>query len=443
MFYFFLFSSYGEDLPCALVVARLEELQRNQNILYNLVKPTKDNPNLIESNLKLANVLPKNRIYRMESVEEFHLFKEELLKRPLVLQCAVDGGPGITCMKWCPNLDCRIVRFSGDYIVLLNQNHPKILARLQMGLEVAERAMQRSQPFILTFTFNDVMERLYPTILREFDDLIGPKDIVNCHDGEIIIRYVQDNKGLHLKDAIKIKDMTFAFEDIDSLDMKVDTLRCAQARQRRSLPLDQGELVSVLKGWKFGDFDTSQDLVNAYAEISDGPSQLKTNDSVPHAIPPSYESAVLLPVSKPQQPSRQYGYSDSRNHPTKPISHNLSSEFQDRSMTSNSRKVIKPPQYLESEDYPYEVSNEYVNVGFYEDHDNGRQKHRYAAQYFHSDFENNHHTEMQLRNARGDGRYNLYRKKNTYKYYVVRKKTKKTTFDFHISCTSWKDQRLD
>lgn len=162
-------------------------------------------------------------------------------------------------------------------------------------------------------------------------------------------------------------------------------------------------MVSVLKGWKFGDFDTSQDLVNAYAEISDGPSQWKTNDSVTHAVPPSYESAILLPVggSKSQQPSRQYGYSDSRNPSTKPISQNLSSEFQDRPMTSNSRKVIKPPQYLESEDYPHEVSNEYVNVGYYEDHDNGRQKHRYAAQYFHSDFEDNHHTEMQLRNARG------------------------------------------
>ncbi|CAI9729484.1 Hypothetical predicted protein [Octopus vulgaris] len=53
--------SHQHGSSIGLVVAKVSELQRNQNILYNLVKPKKDEPNLVESNLKLANVLPKKR----------------------------------------------------------------------------------------------------------------------------------------------------------------------------------------------------------------------------------------------------------------------------------------------------------------------------------------------------------------------------------------------
>lgn len=359
--------NYGEDLPCALVVARQKELQQNQNVLYNLVKPTKDKPELIESNLKLANVLPKNRIYRMESIEEFELFSSELLKRPLILQCTVDGGPGMACMSCFPNLDCRMVRFKENYIVLFNQAHPKILARLQMGLEVAQRAMRRSQSFILTFSFNEVIERLYSAILREFSETLGSQDIVNCHDGEIIIRYAHDSQGSNFQDALKVKEMTFTFDDLGELDLRVDSMRCAQARQRRSLPLDQGELVSVLKGWKFGDLDTTRDLLNAYAEISG------------EASPPPYQSAVLLPVAgtKPaQSPPNYYGY-NSRHSPVH-TSYHYDMDTHDRPMTSHSRRVIKPPQDLQ---YDLDTDRtEYVNDGYNRDQDSPERRYQYAGQ---------------------------------------------------------------
>ncbi|GAB1609762.1 uncharacterized protein LOC115227130 [Argonauta hians] len=364
-----------------LVVAKVAELQRNQNILYNLVKPKKDEPELVESNLKLANVLPKKRIYRMSSTQELELFRKELLTRPLLLQCTIESGPGVGCFHHLSKYDCRFVQNSEPYIVLLNQIHPKILSRLSMGLDLAVKYMKQSQPFILTFTLNKIIEDLYTNILRAYDGQPNPREKISCNYAELTIRFLGRTSAMRITDGIKVKDMTFSFEDVDHKDLLVDTQRTAAARQRRSLPIDQGELVSVLKGWKFGDFELSDGLWTAYAEITGAPTR---SGSTP---PPSYNS-LAVDFRRPDnynQRNDDYGYShiNSSENPhrqtTAVVHPSYSVDVYEQKVKSPSntdvdrptKKRIKPitnPDYYQSYSYSenetIEEDNTYHNYGY-------------------------------------------------------------------------------
>lgn len=73
-------------------------------------------------------------------------------------------------------------------------------------------------------------------------------------------------------------------------------------------------MVSVLKGWKFGDFELSDGLWNAYAEITGAP--LQKNNYTP---PPTYETVILnapTNATDSRRPEddyyqiREYGYMD-------------------------------------------------------------------------------------------------------------------------------------
>ncbi|XP_014772911.1 uncharacterized protein LOC106871114 isoform X2 [Octopus bimaculoides] len=367
--------SYHSGSSIGFVVAKVAELQRNQNILYNLVKPKKDEPDLVESNLKLANVLPKKRIYRMDSTEELVLFRKELLTRPLLLQCTIESGPGVGCFKHLSNFDCRFVQNSECFVVLLNQIHPKISSRLSMGLDLAVKYMRGSQPFILTFTFNKVIEKLYDAILRAYDLQRSAREKISCNYAELTVRYLGNSSHIPLTGGIKVKELKFAFDDLDKEDLLVDTLAAAHARQRRSLPIDQGELVSVLKGWKFGDFELSDGLWNAYAEITGAP--LQRNNYTP---PPPYETAMKNTTTTANDSRRpdddyhhhqngEYGYMEYSEVPNTTIavvhpSHSVDVNEQNmyertlpsyNNMTIQTKKVIKPLEDLDQ-------YKEYANV---------------------------------------------------------------------------------
>ncbi|XP_029653908.2 uncharacterized protein LOC115227130 [Octopus sinensis] len=176
----------------------------------------------------------------MDSSQELVLFRKELLTRPLLLQCTIESGPGVGCFKHLSNFDCRFVQNSECFVVLLNQIHPKISSRLSMGLDLAVKYMRDSQPFILTFTFNKVIEKLYEAILRFYDLQISSREKVSCNYAELTVRYLGHSSHIKLTDGIKVKELKFAFDDLDKEDLLVDTLAAAHARQRRSLPIDQG-----------------------------------------------------------------------------------------------------------------------------------------------------------------------------------------------------------
>ena len=47
------------------------------------------------------------------------------------------------------DFDLDLLLISEDWVLLINQTHPKILSRLQMGIDAAKAAIGRGDPFVL------------------------------------------------------------------------------------------------------------------------------------------------------------------------------------------------------------------------------------------------------------------------------------------------------
>nr|KAG5708351.1 hypothetical protein BaRGS_034382 [Batillaria attramentaria] len=53
------------------------------------------------------------------------------------------------------------------WVMMVNQTHPKILSRLQIGLDAARKAMANGQSFEVTFAFTKLVEKLYRKTLTK------------------------------------------------------------------------------------------------------------------------------------------------------------------------------------------------------------------------------------------------------------------------------------
>ncbi|KAK6165859.1 hypothetical protein SNE40_022688 [Patella caerulea] len=238
-----------EGFPTAIYLASEESVFHNQGVLFHLVRPTKKGDG-VESAAGLANVIPRKRIYRMETVEELDLFKNELLKRPLVLQPTSESGKGLGYGE----TGCGLCINTVNWVLLINQTHPKILGRIQMGVDAAKAAMGREEPFLLRFKFGSLLERMHYDVFKDGLDLEDVIQLIhsklrfaNWQYGELIVRYPGPAGTSKRKKGVT--DIQFKFEDIevDEIDVKAP-LPYAPPRPSNH-PVQGDEIRNVLPGW--------------------------------------------------------------------------------------------------------------------------------------------------------------------------------------------------
>ncbi|KAL4222571.1 hypothetical protein ACF0H5_018610 [Mactra antiquata] len=240
---------YG-NLPAPLLIAREDEALTHGQVMYGLIKPTKD-MEMVESTAAMVNVIPKKRIYRMENPEEIDLFMAELMKRPLVIQPSAYIGRGLSV------IGCTLYTKEERWVLLINQAHPKIQSRVQLGIEAAKAKMHRGEPFILEISFNAFLKRVYLSRLTKAA-LDQRFTIIDFEDAEIVIRYPGDryHRGMQweLKGDNKIR---FEFEDLLPGDIVRRTVSGATTEWNNPAlrVIMPDELMTMLPGWGFENKD--------------------------------------------------------------------------------------------------------------------------------------------------------------------------------------------
>ncbi|KAH3795948.1 uncharacterized protein LOC127838082 [Dreissena polymorpha] len=235
--------------PTALVAAREKVALTHGQILYGLVKPTKEKDQ-VESTAAMVNVIPKKRIYRMEKYEELDLFIVELSKRPLVLQPSAYVSKGLSVLR------CSFYTDEEKWLLLINQNHPKIKSRIQMAMDAARNKMMQGRPFVMELSFNKFLAQVYMDRLTE-EDINRRFTFVEFQDAEIVIRYPGNRASRSSFTMTKNNDIHFEFDDI--LPSEIVHRTVSDARSEWSSPalrlIMPDELQDLLRGWQFENID--------------------------------------------------------------------------------------------------------------------------------------------------------------------------------------------
>ncbi|XP_053373411.1 uncharacterized protein LOC123530984 [Mercenaria mercenaria] len=273
-----------QKLPPAIIAAREDEALTHGQVMYGLIKPTKD-MSQIESTAAMVNVIPKKRIYRMENPEEIDLFMTEMMKRPLVLQPSAYIGRGLAVMR------CTLYTKEERWVMMINQAHPKIFSRIKMGIETAKAKMDRGEPFILEISFNAYLKRVYLDRLTKAV-LDSRFTFIDFEDAEIVIRYPGDrfHRGIQWEIQSKNK-IRFEFEDLLPSDITRRTVMSAQT-ERNSPALRvimPDELNSLLPGWDFENIDPLAGVMSSDEE------EEEEHGAVGGYDPPSYEEQAFIP----------------------------------------------------------------------------------------------------------------------------------------------------
>ncbi|KAJ8313519.1 hypothetical protein KUTeg_008080 [Tegillarca granosa] len=236
-----------DPLQTGVVLSREKDVIAHGYVLYGLVKPAKDGG--VQSAAGMANVIPRKRIYRMETIAELECFRDELMKRPLVLQPSVQAGSGIQ------KINCFFNVKKENWVMMINQNHPKIMGRIMMGIDAAKTEMKKGVPFILEYTFSDILRKLYFDIVgrpnTRFDKLV----YMDCDHADMIVHYAGAffNQGLTSSFKSKTGHIKFSFDDIVLPEVKLRTLN--EAAAQRPSPIIQivpeYKLTQILPGWQF------------------------------------------------------------------------------------------------------------------------------------------------------------------------------------------------
>ncbi|ESO97151.1 hypothetical protein LOTGIDRAFT_174585 [Lottia gigantea] len=249
-----------EDFPAAIYLASEESVFHNPAVLFDLVRPTKTG-NGVESAAGLANVIPRKRIYRMETEEELEIFKNELLRRPLVLQPTTHSGKGIGkgtkgCALWVNHI---------NWILLINQTHPKILGRIQMGVDAAKQAMANKEPFLLRYKFGSLLQRLHFLIFKDglnlsdhFDQMLSYLRYANWTYGELIVRYPGPEGTKTF--LIPKRDISFSFEDIEPQEIFVRPELYRAPIRPPNNPVTGDEIRTWLPGWTVNEITPLEDI---------------------------------------------------------------------------------------------------------------------------------------------------------------------------------------
>ncbi|KAL8560334.1 hypothetical protein ACOMHN_006065 [Nucella lapillus] len=245
-----------EEFPSAIVLARLADVVVNNNVLYRLVQPTEQGTEVLSVN-RLVNVVPFRRVYRFDRKEELNEFANELLRRPLVLQPVVHFGRGLGS----GSLTCGMCYKDDKWIMLVNQTHPKILGRLQIGLDAAKNAMARGQSCEIRFAFSQLVEKLYKDNLsrKEQEDAAQTLDLIKSYFryseweyGDLIIRHhgyaARFGRGGGISEMSTLH-LTFLFEDLMTQEIQWKNLGAEYFPKSHLAPVSEDEIRDTLPAW--------------------------------------------------------------------------------------------------------------------------------------------------------------------------------------------------
>lgn len=277
-----------------LVAARADEALTHGQVLYGLIKPTKDMEQ-VESTAAMVNVIPKKRIYVMEKIEELELFTKELFKRPLVIQPSAHIGRGIAAIS------CTMFTREERWIVLINQAHPKILSRIRMGVDLAKEKFIRGEPFILELSFNSFLKRVYLDRLTKAP--LDPRfTFIDIEDAAIVIRSPGDVVHRSMKWEFKNPPIKFEFEDLLPSEIMRRTVTAATSEWNDpALRVIQPDIIEkYLPGWSFEQIDP---LAAAMAELPPIYEDREEGGAVGgEDLPPSYTDLDEVRGQVSQQP---------------------------------------------------------------------------------------------------------------------------------------------
>lgn len=246
-----------ESDPVALILASQEDVLSHGHVLYGLVKAGEDG-NCVESTSRMVNVVPRKRIYCMDSVDELIEFRKELLKRPLVLQPIIQAGSGIQ------RLDCFFCVKKEPWVVMVNQFHEKIMEKISLGLDMAAKSMFRGEPVVLEFAFGDILKKHYYGNISKY--MSSKFAYTDCEYGDIIIRS-SPNRSY----GNKVAQFKFSFDDVTASEIKVRTIEEA-AKEKRSPVLEfipQSQLTDILPNWVFDEVEVEESIVSTSDYHSD------------------------------------------------------------------------------------------------------------------------------------------------------------------------------
>ncbi|XP_052801995.1 uncharacterized protein LOC128232466 [Mya arenaria] len=249
--------------PTALIAARENEALTHGQVLYGLVKPTKD-MDQVESTAAMVNVIPKKRIYRMEKLEELDLFMVELMKRPLVLQPSAHIGRGLAV------LGCSFYTTEEKWLLLVNQNHPKVESRIKMAVEAAKKKMIQGLPFVVEISFNKFLKRVYLDRLTKA--VLNKKfTFIDFEGADLVIRFPGDRFNRTSINLSQNNDVHLEVEDL--LPSEVERRTVSDAQVEWSSPalrvIMPDELHDLMPGWQFENIDPLAAAENEEDEFDD------------------------------------------------------------------------------------------------------------------------------------------------------------------------------
>lgn len=246
-----------ESKPIALILASQEDVLSHGHVLYGLVKGGQDGKS-VESTSRMVNVVPRKRIYCMDSVDELMQFREELMKRPLVIQPIIQAGTGIQ------SLDCFFCVKKEPWVVMVNQFHEKVMDKISAGMDMAKRSMFRGEPYVLEFSFGDILKRHYYGNMAKY--MSTKYTYTDCEYGDVIIRSSNSQSF-----GNKVAQFRFSFEDVAADEIYVRTIEEA-AKEKRSPVLEfipQSELKEMLPSWVFDEVEVEESIVSTSDYHSD------------------------------------------------------------------------------------------------------------------------------------------------------------------------------
>ncbi|KAK7499333.1 hypothetical protein BaRGS_00009308 [Batillaria attramentaria] len=247
-----------DQFPSAILLAQLKDVVMNNNVLHRLVRPTEQGTQVVSVD-RLVNVVPHRRIYRFDRKDELNEFCNELLRRPLVLQPVVHFGRGLGR----GSLACGMCYKDDKWVMMVNQTHPKILSRLQIGLDAARKAMANGQSFEVTFAFTKLVEKLYRKTLTKSEQEAAANhlDLVKTYFryaeweyGDLILRYhgygaLLGRGGGLLDKNLPTLNLTFEFEDLWTQEISWRTLGAEYFPHPHLSPVTEDEIRERLPAW--------------------------------------------------------------------------------------------------------------------------------------------------------------------------------------------------
>ncbi|KAL3831562.1 hypothetical protein ACJMK2_023301 [Sinanodonta woodiana] len=296
----------------ALVVATEAEALTHGRVFYGLIKPSKEKGCGVESTAALVNVVPKKRIYRMDRESELDLFIAEMMRRPMVLQ------PTAFIMKGIAAINCGISSRKENWLVMINQNHPKIISKVQAGVVELKQAMARGQPCVLQISVNSLLKSIYMEHLSS-RHLNPTWNFVDFDDGDLLVRYPGRGINRGLKGQMKAPHIKFELEDIQVNEIICRTVAKANAEcQNPALRvIPASELMEIMPRWHFddratvpvpeSDEDDDDEELEGATGIDPAFREYSSDEMLDVILENSFEETTHNDVSHPTTPAKIVG----------------------------------------------------------------------------------------------------------------------------------------